>query len=190
MAPKNNKRKSSSLRSIAKRWSTGGINANTVEQHLSDLTADEDFIPAASELIDFNSEHILNDVGDLFTLCSQEGNRKYLSTKIYMLLRHLNKPWREIDQILASIGATSCETSHNWSKLFVHGDFQDFTNENRGGKRSDSFWDMFPDLEVEARAFVVQECSERGSAFTVNDLGNLLINATKRSAGIRLPEVH
>jgi hypothetical protein len=40
------------------------------------------------------------------------------------------------------------ETSHEWSKVFVCGDLQEFFNEGRDGKHHESFYDVFPELET------------------------------------------
>ena len=38
--------------------------------------------------------------------------------------------------------------------------------EDRGGKRGDSFWDCYPDLELEAKQFIFEECSKKEATFT------------------------
>ncbi|CAF3567601.1 unnamed protein product, partial [Rotaria socialis] len=53
-------------------------------------------------------------------------------------------------------------------------DFDEFTIDERGGKRSDSFWDCYPDLELEAKQFVYQECSKTEAAFTVETLARFI----------------
>ena len=91
---------------------------------------------------------------------------------IYMLLRHLEYSWRETDELLATIGSMKCETAHKWADLYLNGDFEEFIGENRGGQRTQSFFDVYPELELEARAFVVEECSKKASSFTVESLAN------------------
>ncbi|CAF4915151.1 unnamed protein product, partial [Rotaria magnacalcarata] len=44
----------------------------------------------------------------------------------------------------------------------------------RGGKRGDSFWDCYPDLELEAKQFVYQECSKTEATFTVETLARFI----------------
>ncbi|CAF5019391.1 unnamed protein product, partial [Rotaria socialis] len=38
----------------------------------------------------------------------------------------------------------------------------------------DSFWDCYPDLELEAKQFVYQECSKTEAAFTVETLARFI----------------
>ena len=81
------KRKAHSKVVLSKRWSTGNFQATTTQQQPDLSTSEEEY--SGPEPIKFTEKKILYDIGDLFTLCTQEGNRKYLSTMIYMLLRHL-----------------------------------------------------------------------------------------------------
>jgi hypothetical protein len=45
----------------------------------------------------------------------------------------------------------------------VNREFDEFINEDRGGQRGDTFWDCYPDLELESRQFVFEECSKQKS---------------------------
>ncbi|CAF4589324.1 unnamed protein product, partial [Didymodactylos carnosus] len=66
--------------------------------------------------------------------------------------------------------------------------FNDFVSENRGGKYTDGFYDVFPELEIQARAFVVDTCSQKSSSFKAADLATFIderyykINNLKKSA--------
>jgi hypothetical protein len=40
------------------------------------------------------------------------------------------------------------ETSRKWATVFIQGDREKFSNDLRGGKQTDSFYDTF--LEIEA----------------------------------------
>jgi hypothetical protein len=43
----------------------------------------------------------------------------------------------------------------------MDGKFDEFVGNARGGKWGDSFYDVYPDLEQEARAFAVLECEKK-----------------------------
>ncbi|CAF4443413.1 unnamed protein product, partial [Rotaria magnacalcarata] len=58
--------------------------------------------------------------------------------------------------------------------ILVNKDFDEFTIDERGGKRGDSFWDCYPDLELEAKQFVYQECSKTEATFTVETLARFI----------------
>ncbi|CAM4786006.1 unnamed protein product [Rotaria magnacalcarata] len=91
-----------------------------------------------------------------------------------MSLRHLGHTWRDVDSFLTLIGGTTIKTCHNWTNILVNKDFDEFTIDERGGKRGDSFWDCYPDLELEAKQFVYQECSKTEATFTVETLARFI----------------
>ena len=77
-----------------------------------------------------------------------------------MSLRFFNITWGDADDYLKTIGLMSWQTSHKWATVFIRGDYEEFSNDLLGGERTDSFYDTFPEIEVDARAFVVQACSQ------------------------------
>ncbi len=52
--------------------------------------------------------------------------------------------------------------------------FEKFTDDLRGRKRTDSFYDTFPDIEADARTFVVQACSRKSAEFKIMDLAHFI----------------
>ncbi|CAF1580274.1 unnamed protein product, partial [Didymodactylos carnosus] len=124
--------------------------------------------------IDFNDDSILTDIADLFAYCSTQVHTKFVTTLLYMALRRLGVTWRKIEPFLKAIGAMTAETAHKWVDVLINEDFDVFTNEYRGGKRSDSFYDTFPDLEVEARQYVLEGCTRKDSSFTAEKLARFI----------------
>ena len=53
----------------------------------------------------------------------------------------------------------TAQTSHKWVSIFMKGDYEEFSIDLRGGKQSNSLYDIFPDIEVDARVFAVTACS-------------------------------
>ena len=47
-------------------------------------------------------------------------------------------------------------------------------NDERGRQRKDAFWDCYPDLEIDARQFVVEECSRKEATFTAEALAKFV----------------
>ncbi|CAF1492275.1 unnamed protein product [Didymodactylos carnosus] len=193
---------------VSKRWSSGSLPNNSfveqeneeekenmqqsaTEDELSTArkvdVKDEDYSPPPEDgTNEFSNKEILSVIGDLFTLCSQQCSRQYLSTLLYMLLRYVNMPWRECDKIFRVSGSMRCQSASEWAQLYLN-DFEEFTAEHRGGKPTDSFWDVFQSLEVESRAFVVEEYSKKSSAFKTADLAAFIdqryyeINSLKKT---------
>ena len=53
----------------------------------------------------------------------------------------------------------SRETAHSWSNTFLNENFDEFISDKEGGRRDDNFYDIYPELEGEARAFAVIRCN-------------------------------
>ncbi|CAF4979497.1 unnamed protein product [Rotaria sp. Silwood1] len=110
--------------------------------------------------LNFGEKLLLTDIGDLAEMCKSKCGTKYLSTLLYMTLRHFDIKWEQVDGYLKKIGFMTAETSHKWAVVFIKGDYEEFSSDSRGGKHTDSFYDMFPEIEADARSFVVQACSQ------------------------------
>ena len=81
--------------------------------------------------------------------------------------------WRSTDSFLTDIGTYRYQTAHKQANIFVSGDMQAFLNDGRGGKYTD-FYDVFPELEMEGRAFAIGACSQRAATFTASDLAHFI----------------
>ncbi|CAF2893742.1 unnamed protein product [Rotaria sp. Silwood2] len=91
-----------------------------------------------------------------------------------MSLRHLGHSSRDVESFLTSIGGMTIKTCHKWTNILVNKDFDEFTIEERGRKRGDSFWDCYSDLELEANQFVYQECSKTDATFAAETLARFI----------------
>ncbi|CAF1537313.1 unnamed protein product, partial [Didymodactylos carnosus] len=60
-----------------------------------------------------------------------------------MTLRRFGHSWRSIDGFLKDIGAMTAKTSHKWADVLINQDFDEFNYDSRGGKRGDSFFDLW-----------------------------------------------
>ena len=49
--------------------------------------------------------------------------------------------------------------------MLIKGDYEEFSNDLRGGKQIDSFYDTFPEIEADAKSFVVQACVQKSEEF-------------------------
>ena len=66
--------------------------------------------------------------------------------------------WEDINRFLKDVGFMTAETSHSWATAFVNGDYEEFSNDCRGGKQTDSFYDIFLEIEADTKAFAAQAC--------------------------------
>ena len=166
--PNKSRRQSHSLNAAKQRWSNDTC-----------ISSDDSFSMDIGDEIE-NDEAFMNfrdmiqiyDIADMFEFCKDQCNVRYLSVLIYLILRHLNTSYQETCTFLRHIDALSGPTVHKWCNLFLNGRFDEFVADGRGGKRDDSFYDIYPELEVEARAFSVLQCQQKTASFTAYDLAH------------------
>ena len=121
--------------------------------------------------------YTVDDVKDLFHMCKEQINTKHLSALLFMCLRHFGIRWRACDSFMKQIGAFGARTSQKWMEIFVSCDFDVFDREMRGGKRDHYLYDVFPELESEARTYAIQRCSSKSADFTALDLARFIDQA-------------
>ncbi|CAF0911799.1 unnamed protein product [Rotaria sordida] len=66
------------------------------------------------------------------------------------------------------------QTSHKWATVFIKGDYEEFSNDLRGGKQTDSFYYIFLEIEADAKAFVVQGSSRKAADFKTIELAQFI----------------
>ena len=76
-------------------------------------------------------------------------------------------------------------TAHKWLKVFVSREFDRFISDDRDGRGFDSFWNRFPDLELEIIRFVMEQCSKKESSFTTEIFANLIDTQFYEMNGIK-----
>ncbi|CAF4315402.1 unnamed protein product [Rotaria sp. Silwood2] len=162
--PTRSKRRSHSQVASTHRWS------NTKISDPDDSSGDEYSMEIDDQELTFNEKLSLTNIGDLAEMCKSKCDIKHISTLLYMSLRYFNIKWEDADEFLKNIGFTTAKTSHKWATVFIKGDYQEFSSDLRGGKQTDSFYDTFPEIEADARAFVVQACSQKSADFKAADL--------------------
>ena len=167
--PKVKKQRQHMIDAIQRRWSIdySEDSSDIVTHDDEDIIGEDD---VDNERIDFSKESIMDDIKDLFSFCKQNLDTRYLSVLLYTSLRYFGHSWRNIESFLLRIGGITAKTAHRWSNILINGDFDEFISDERGGKRSESFWDCYPDIELEAKCFVIEQCSSKKSNFNVEML--------------------
>ena len=122
----------------------------------------------------FKNKFDLLIIGDMFELCKRECDLRKISVLLYMTLRHLGHTWRDIEILLRQIGGNSCRITDKWADKFLERDFGQLEDDRRGGKHSAGFYDLFPELETEAKALVIESCSRKSADFSAVDLAKYL----------------
>jgi len=176
--PRGNKRKTQSRSASAHRWagekvsSPSGSSGDDYRMDINDVG------------VSFKDKFPETDIGDLAEMCKLKCDTKYLSTLVYMSLRSCDVTWDVIDKFLKNIGLMTAESSHKWATVFIKGDYEEFSNDLRGGKQTDSFYDSFSEIESDAKAFVVQACSQKSAEFKAADLAQFIDTTYYELTGI------
>ena len=165
--PFTSKRKSHLINANKIRWSKKTTDESSDESTFSMNTSDED--EGLSQL-NFQDMLQLYSIGDLFELCKDQCNIRYLSALIYLILRRFDISFEDTDALLKEIGVLTAQVAHKWSIRFMDGEFDEYIADGRGGKRGDSFYDVYPDLESDGKAYAVSECGQKAPSFTAYDL--------------------
>jgi hypothetical protein len=170
--PKANRRTTQSRSASARRWKNATI-PSPPDFPNDDYHVDVD-VNVDNLKLNFMEKLTLPNIEDLAEMCRLKCNTKYLSVLLYMSLRYFKIKWNDIDEYLKSIGFMTAETSHKWADIFLDGDHKEFTRDLRGGKHSDSFYDIYPEIEVDAKAFVAEKCSQKSGEFKAMDLARFI----------------
>lgn len=170
--PKSRKQRKHNIDAIRQRWSREAASDESSNASMHEFFHEN--LDDSFDDLDFRHECIIDEIRDVFSFCKEQVNNRFLSVLLYMSLRHLNHSWREIDSFLSKIGGMTAKTAYKWSKILVNQDFDAFIGDDRGGKRIDGFWDSYPDLEIEARQFLVEQCSKKESSFTVDTFAKFI----------------
>ena len=151
--PKLNRRKAHSRSASARRWENATIPSP------ADFSNEEYHVDVDNSELNFMQKLTLSNIEDLAEMCRLKCSTKYLSVLLYMSLRYFKIKWNDINEYLKSVGFMTAETSHKWADIFLDGDHKEFSHDSRGGKHSDSFYDGYPEIEADAKAYVVEACS-------------------------------
>lgn len=170
---------------ILQRWPKENIPSLKEGFSKGDDEMDVDFEVNIEDEGDSLEKMDLNDIGDILELCLRQGNLKNISLLLYMTLKYFGISWRNIDDFFQQIGANRCATAHKWATIYLTGDLTEFNSDNRGGKLSESFYDIFPDIEFEAKLFATNECKKKTSNFTAADLRNFIDSKFYDVTGLR-----
>ncbi|CAF1647646.1 unnamed protein product, partial [Didymodactylos carnosus] len=124
--------------------------------------------------IDFSSADVLSKVSEVMEFLKQTSSTKCLSVLLYMSLRRFNITYRDTDAFLAEVGGYRAQACHRQTDRLLNYGFDRFVASARGGKRGDSFWDVYSDMEAAARDFAIQGCMRKAASFTVEELADYI----------------
>ena len=141
----------------------------------SEESSDDEWMDTGdADGVNWTDELMVNYIGDLFEMCNEQYNAKKLSVLLYMTLRHFNICWADAEKFMRRIGGIYCKTAQKWANIFLTGDFEEFNKEQRGGKRGDSFYDVYSEIEADAKAYAAIECSKKSGEFLAERLAKFI----------------
>jgi hypothetical protein len=172
--PKPSRRRSHCVSLNERRYSQESLNTGSNSSHSVEELHMEVDVREDQEPLDFNDKVILKDISDLFELCKSKYSTKYISVLLFMTMRYFGVKWKDTNDFLTEIGGLTSQTAYKWASVFATGDFDEFCNENRGGKRGSDFFDCFPEIETQAKIFTLERCSRKAADFTANSLAEFI----------------
>ena len=67
------------------------------------------------------------------------------------------------------------QTCHSWlTNIWEEDDFCVILQDNRGKYKRTQFYDVYPQLEIETKAFVHEKCKGKKCSFNVRELANFI----------------
>jgi hypothetical protein len=172
--PHNSKRKFRGTMAVTRRWTKKTFPQSDVENAEEVLmglnSSDEDDL----EELPLKDKIYIEDIGDLFELARSQPSLRSTSVLIYLSLTYFGISWRKADLFLKQIGAFTVKTCSKWGEVFINGDIDNFMQDNRGGKKTESFFDVFPEMEAMGKLFALEGCQRKAASFTSLELAQYL----------------
>ena len=124
----------------------------------------------------------LHNIRDLISLmidsCTFEWtsiSHRILGIIIYVLLRFSSLKFEQIRLILRDLEALSINKCSGYvSQMIEEDDLCLVLNNKRGKYQRDSFYDAFPELEHEIKAFALERATQKQSSFSVSELSKFI----------------
>lgn len=94
--------------------------------------------------------------------------QRVFSCFVYVFLRYLELPFAKCKELLKQLDLLSGFTCHQWTlKTIENDDPCALIEDDRGVQEYNIFYEHFPELEVEAKAFLLSAGERRNCSFTV-----------------------
>lgn len=102
-------------------------------------------------------------------------NNRILSMIIYITLRKGNIQFEEARKILKDLNLLSIQTCHSWLLTIAEeDDLCVLLNDGRGKYKRELFYELYPDLELLAKSYSLENASKKNCSFAVKNLANFI----------------
>ena len=109
---------------------------------------------------------------------------RLVSTIIYLIFRLVFFPYEKCREILKSIDLMDIKHCHTWAKTIIdEDDICVILRDERRGHKNNNFYEEYPDLEVKAKAYAIEKCSQKNCSFKVHDLAVFVDQIFKENYG-------
>ena len=118
-----------------------------------------------------------NNVADMLDIlvdsCKEwnSTNNRILSVLIYLIVRLCGVKFEETRIILTQLNLLTIQTCHEWVLTVIEeDDLCCLLKDDRGKYKRDTFYDIYPELEIDAKAFALHNGCKKECRFVVKDL--------------------
>lgn len=105
---------------------------------------------------------------------------------IYLILRLYKISYVEISKVLRNFNCFDIRTTHSWLKLIVENEndlHKILTQDKRGKYKREEFYEIYPELENEAKLFSLSQSSKKECSFKAKDLCEFLTKRVQEITG-------
>ena len=90
---------------------------------------------------------------------------------IYLTIRLCKIQYEEARLILLKLNLLSIQTCHSWLKTIIDEDaLCVILRDDRGKYKREIFYELYPELELQAKSFAMENASQKKSSIIVKDL--------------------
>jgi len=115
--------------------------------------------------------------------------KRIFSVIIYLILSKCNVKYVEKREILQVLNLLTIQRCEIWIKtLREEEDLTCITRDLRGNYKRNLFYELYPDLEQEAKAFAIEKLSQKKCSFKIIDLANFVNDRFKELYGSGLAD--
>lgn len=116
-------------------------------------------------------------------------HERILSVIFYMILRLCKIKYDYVSNLLANLNLFHIATAHNWCESLVEeNDLMLILKDDRGKYERVEFYDIFPEIEKEAKSFAIQNACKKEATFCVKNLANFVTRQYEEASGDKLGE--
>ncbi len=111
-----------------------------------------------------------------------------LSVLIYLILQVLKVSDKNQNIIFKACNLSKSRTAKFWLTKYLNQEYDGLHNDGRGGQRNDFFYDIYPDIESEAKLYAMTCAEEKSCSFTVLKLAEYITDLYVEETGEHFEE--